>query len=188
MDLEKLKTRIKDYSYRENHEQLFTLASGSQSPYYFDLKQTLLQPEYLKIAAQCMSSQMREVLGRMPDAVTGLTMGADPLVYSIAVMSVESDHTVFPLPVRKKTKSHGSQKRVEGILDDRIRQGLVVLIDDVITTGGSTLQAWEALSEIGISVQHAFCILDRIEGGADALEKQGVQLHSLFTRADFSEK
>lgn len=187
MSLEKLKRRIREYSYRENHEEMFTLASGKKSPYYFDLKQTLLEPEFLELAAKEMGALMKRTLGGLPEGLSGLTMGADPLVYAIAVGAIGEGRRVYPLPVRKKTKGHGSQKRVEGLVDEA-RRGVVVLVDDVITTGGSTLQAWEALQEVGIEVKDAFCVLDRLEGGGEAMLEKGLRLHHLFTRKDFSEK
>lgn len=183
---EKIRDRIKEVSYKENHIEKFKLASGGESPYYFDLKQVLLDPWYLKMTIGSLMTLMSDVLGELPKAVSGLTMGADPLVYGI---SLRTNTDIYPLPVRKATKDHGSKKRVEGLTDMiTLTSQNVVLIDDVITTGGSTLQALDALEEMSFEVNYAFCVLDRKEGGRKNLADRGVELYSLFTIDDFRDQ
>jgi len=179
-----LKKYILEHSYRENHEQMFTLASGKKSPYYFDLKMTIFYPPNLLMASKLMLNLIYQTLGKKPDYAGGLTMGADPLVYGISSLSAERGDLIYPLIVRKQSKDHGSKKRVEGIIENAANKE-IILIDDVITTGGSTLQAYEALCEVGFKPKYAFSILDREEGGLMNLAASGVTLKSLFSLADF---
>lgn len=174
---------IKEHSYRENHETPFTLASGKKSPYYFDLKQTLFHPIWCNKAVELMFKQIKEVTPNVK-AVAGLTMGSDPLVYLIA-MSQSTENLIYPIVIRKKSKDHGTAKRAEGLISALKPSDEVVLIDDVITTGGSTLQADEVLRELGFKPKHAFCVVDRKEGGKENLQARGVELHSLFDLDDF---
>ncbi|MDH4261891.1 MAG: orotate phosphoribosyltransferase [Spirochaetia bacterium] len=185
---QKLKQVIIQRSYKENHEEMFTLASGKKSPYYFDLKQTLLHPEYLKLAALGLYNLMTKQFEKMPSAIGGLTMGADPLVYSICNLSLESGSIIYPFVVRKQVKDHGSKKRIEGLVGEVPKEAKVVLIDDVITTGNSTIEALRAIEEAGYKPTSAFCIVDRMEGGKENLKKAGVDLYSLLDLNDFSSK
>jgi len=183
-----LRPIISERSYRENHQELFTLASGKKSPYYFDLKQTLMDPLYLKMAAKGLHLLMQQKLSYLPKAAGGLTMGADPLVYTVSLLSTHEESVVYPLVVRKATKDHGSKKRIEGRLSQIQPEDRVVLIDDVITTGGSTLQAYEVLKEAGLKIDAAFCVLDRKEGGAENFASHGINLYPLFELEDFASK
>jgi orotate phosphoribosyltransferase len=180
-----LKARIIEKSYKENHEEMFLLASGKKSPYYFDLKQTLLHPDYLKAAARGLMYLMVKSTGKLPKAAGGLTMGADPLVYTISVLSSEFKNTIYPFVIRKQVKDHGSKKRLEGLTSEVSFNDHVVLIDDVITTGKSTIEALDVLLDFGFNPQYAFCILDREEGGRENLKNRGVELVSLFNLSDF---
>ncbi|GEM_PF-91633 len=188
MKKDALRTAIQEHSYRENHVEMFTLASGKKSPYYFDLKKTLLNPAFLETAAELLLADMEKTLGRFPDAVAGLTMGADPLIYAIVLEAHRRGKQIYPVVVRKVAKDHGSGKRAEGLLSRLPVDPLVVLIDDVITTGGSTLQAFNAMKELKYNPHYAFCVLDRKEGGRENLTAEGVMLHSLFSLEDFREQ
>lgn len=178
---------IKKYSYKENHQELFTLASGKKSPHYFDLKQTLLQPQFLWMASQLFFEKIQEVFSEnFPYALGGLTMGADPLVYGTSLYALQKNVSALPVVVRKAGKDHGSKKRAEGKLETILAdKGELVLIDDVITTGGSTLQAHSVLQAMNVPIAHAFCLVDRLEGGIEAMAKANVKLHSIFTLNDF---
>jgi orotate phosphoribosyltransferase len=182
----KLKAVIIERSYKENHNEMFTLASGKKSPYYFDLKQTLLHPEYLILASQGLYYLISKHLEKLPAAIGGLTMGADPLVYSICAMSIESGSIIYPFVVRKQTKDHGSKKRIEGLIHEVDKNAQVALIDDVITTGNSTIEALRAIEEAGFKPTSAFCVVDRLEGGRENLKQAGVELYSLLDLNDFS--
>jgi len=180
-----LKEAIRKFSYRENHADPFTLASGKKSPYYFDLKQTLLQPQYLALAGRIVAQMVAQhYQGKVVAA--GLTMGADPIIYSACLADVANLELV-PAIVRKEAKDHGTGKKIE-ILKGIDTATPCVMVDDVITTAGSTLKAHAAMLEAGFGIRHAICILDRGEGGAAALEAQGVKLLSAFTAAEFKER
>lgn len=181
---DELKKAIAEQAYKENHENPFKLASGRLSAYYFNLKTVLLQPAFLETAARLMSELIKKKTGGA-EAAGGLTMGADPLVYAISLIS---PGTLLPLVVRKEAKDHGSGRRVEGRLDMIGNRASVVLIDDVITTGKSTLQAYEALKAEGLEPAYAFCVVDRHEGGRENLAAAGVELCPLFTLEDFRKK
>lgn len=176
---------IRERSYKYNDVEPFKLASGKTSPYYFDLKQTLLDPYFLSLTAKCLLALIEREFGARPVAISGLTMGADPLVYSVSLLTAKDRTPIYPLPVRKAVKDHGSKKRIEGLLDKVSKTDKIALIDDVITTGGSTILALEALQEAGFTISHAFCVLDRNEGGREALSGLGVKIASLFTKEDF---
>jgi len=182
---QELKTVIISRSYKENHSEMFTLASGKKSPYYFDLKQTLLHPAYLKLAARGLYFLMLQNLETMPSAVGGLTMGADPLVYSVCSMSIDSNALIYPFIVRKQVKDHGSKKRIEGLIQEVPHDAVFAMIDDVITTGNSTIEALRAIQEAGFKPAWAFCVVDRMEGGEANLENAGLKLFSLLNLEDF---
>jgi len=191
-DIEEIRKQLKavivERSYKENHTEMFTLASGKKSPYYFDLKQTLLHPRYLKLASAGLFYLMSKHLEKLPAAAGGLTMGADPLVYTICSMSLETGSVIYPFVVRKQVKDHGSKKRIEGLINEVPKDAPVVLIDDVITTGNSTIEALRALEEAGYKPRAAFCVVDRMEGGRENLKAAGVELYSLLDLTDFSSR
>lgn len=181
----KFKEAIRTFSYRENHEQPFTLASGKKSPYYFDLKQTLLQPEYLKLAGRLVAMTLAQhYSGKVVAA--GLTMGADPIIYSACLAGINPPELI-PAIVRKEAKDHGTGKKIE-MLKGIETSTPCVMVDDVITTAGSTLKAFAAMREAGFTVKHAVCILDRGEGGSAALAEQGIELLPIFRAEEFRQK
>lgn len=171
------------YAYRETP---FTLASGKMSHHYFNCKKITLHPERLSLLARAIRDELIPTLDREKgqdfEAVGGLTLGADPIAYALSLAYQQNQKVVFPLIVRKQTKDHGTGKKIEGEVD-RVRK--VLLLDDVITTAGSSLKAVEAFREAGLIVTDAVCIVDREEGGKENLEKASVRLHSLFRKTDF---
>jgi len=173
---------MKKYSYRYS-ETPFRLASGLESHHYFNCKEITLHPERLAKLADCM---IDELIPKMPgsfDSLGGLTLGADPLSYALSLAYHQRNRLIYPLIVRKEAKGHGTGQQIEGFWKE-VKQCLV--IDDVITTGGSTIKAVNALRAAGIEVTKGICILDREEGGKEALEKIGVHMESLFKKADFT--
>jgi orotate phosphoribosyltransferase len=165
------------FKYRDNPP--FTLTSGAISPYYFDCKAATLDPEGCSLIGQLIFQKIKDF---NIDAVGGLTLGADPISLAISLEAYKNSAVIYPLIVRKEPKKHGTQKWIEGILD---KVNKVMAIDDVITTGKSTIQAIEKLRESGFKVEKAFVIIDREEGGRENIEKIGVEVLSLFKRADF---
>jgi orotate phosphoribosyltransferase len=170
----------KSFIYRDNPP--FTLVSGRQSPYYFDCKATTLDPEGCTLVGELM---FEAVKGLGADAAGGLTLGADPIALSTSLAAYRQGVRIYPLVVRKEPKKHGTQKWVEGVLDSVKR---VVVIDDVITTGGSTITAIERLRESGLEVIRAAVIIDREEGGRESIEATGVKVISIFKRSDFDKR
>ena len=170
----------KSFMYRDNPP--FTLVSGKQSPYYFDCKATTLDPEGCILIGKCMFELIKDL---QADAIGGLTLGADPISLATAMEAYQQGKTLFPLIVRKEPKKHGTQKWIEG---NTANVKKVIAIDDVITTGGSTITAIERLTESGLQVIAAAVIIDREEGGSEAIEEKGIKVYSLFKRSDFDKK
>ncbi|HEX9893393.1 MAG TPA: orotate phosphoribosyltransferase [Gemmatimonadales bacterium] len=155
----------------------FVLASGRQSSYYIDARLTTMSAEGIHLIGQAGLAAIRQA-GWEPAAVGGLTMGADPVAYAIAAASRESPPIIDAFSVRKDPKAHGTKRRVEG----NFGRGLsVVVTEDVITTGGSALQAIEAIREEGGVVLGVLAVVDREEGGSAAIEEVGVSVVSLTT-------
>ena len=173
-DYSALLTLLAERSARRGH---FTLASGKQSDFYIDARLTTMSPEGLSIIGSLALSTLRES-GWKVDAVGGLTLGADPISYAISYASAASDHPLRAFTVRKEPKAHGTGKLLEG----PIREGdRVAVIEDVITTGGSALRAIEAVRSAKASVVGVLALVDREEGGRQAIEKAGVSVISLVT-------
>jgi orotate phosphoribosyltransferase len=155
----------------------FTLASGKQSKYYIDARLTTMSPEGLSVIGRLGLSTLRQS-GWAIDAIGGLTLGADPISYAISYASAESDHPLRAFTVRKETKTHGTGRLIEG----PFREGdHVVVIEDVITTGGSALRAIEAVRAAHGTVEGVLALVDREEGGRQAIESAGVSIISLVS-------
>ncbi len=176
---EQLFEKLFNQSFVYRDDPPFTLVSGKKSPYYFDCKATTLDPEGLFLVGKVMFDAIRDVEA---DAVGGLTLGADPISLVTCLEAFQNRRALNPLIVRKESKKHGTQKWIEGSLEGVKK---VIAIDDVITTGGSTITAIERLRESGLEVVKAAVLIDRDEGGRENIEKLGIDVISLFTRADF---
>jgi orotate phosphoribosyltransferase len=155
----------------------FKLSSGKESDFYVDARLTTMSPEGLALIGPLALSMLRETGWRI-DAVGGLTLGADPISYAISYASASSDHPLRAFTVRKEAKAHGTGKLLEG----PVREGdFIAIIEDVITTGGSALRAIEAVRSAKASVTGVLALVDREEGGRQAIEKAGVSVVSLTT-------
>ncbi|EKO16314.1 orotate phosphoribosyltransferase [Leptospira kirschneri str. H2] len=173
---------IRTYVYRYS-EQPFTLASGKKSRHYFNCKEITLVPDRLEFLCKFIVEQHLGESGiLLPQAFGGLTMGADPICYGISLEFRKQNKNVYPLIVRKLSKDHGTKKLVEGSAH-LVKQ--CVVVDDVITTGGSTIQAIHSLRDCGIKVVQGVCILDRQEGGKEAILAEGVEMFPIFKKSDF---
>jgi orotate phosphoribosyltransferase len=159
-----------------------TLSSGRTSDFYVDCKRVTLDPEGAYLTAKHFLEMMR------PDvsAVGGLTLGADPIVASIAVLSHIQGRGLPALIVRKEPKKHGTMSFVEGPLLEKGAR--VAVIEDVVTSGASILRAIERIAAVGYQPVQALAILDRMEGGRETLEARGFRLESIFTRDDLKIK
>jgi orotate phosphoribosyltransferase len=178
---EKLFEYMKNYAYKYSQEP-FKLASGKLSHHYFNCKEILLFPDRLELLANYLISVHLPTYELEPESIGGLTMGADPICYAVSLAYQRAGLIVYPLIIRKEAKDHGTKNQIEGAIS-RVKSCIVV--DDVITTGGSTIKAIEALRNNGINVNNAICILDREEGGRDALSALGVKLFPIFKKSDF---
>lgn len=158
----------------------FTLASGRQSDLYIDCRPTTMHPEGLAAIGPLGLQAMAE-RGWRPDAVGGLTLGADPVSYAIAYASQLAGTPVRAFTVRKEAKSHGTGKVIEGAFEANDQ---VVVIEDVITTGGSALRAVEALRAAGGQVVGVLAVVDREEGGREAIQATGLEVETLVRASE----
>lgn len=159
----------------------FVLASGQRSNVYVDARLTTCRAVAMPLIGRAFLEKMRE-RGWQPDAVGGLTMGADPIAAAVARESVEQGRPIDLFVVRKEPKKHGLHRYVEGLPKT---EGLsVVVVDDVCTTGGSTVTAVHHCRESGMNVLGAICLVDREQGGRQALAEAGCDLESIFTMRD----
>jgi orotate phosphoribosyltransferase len=153
----------------------FTLASGRQSDLYIDARLTTMSPDGLAIIGPLALARIR-ARGWHADAVGGLTLGADPVSYAIAHASALAATPVRAFTVRKEAKAHGTGKVIEGPFQAGDH---VVVIEDVITTGGSALRAVDAIRAAGGVVVGVLAVVDREEGGREAIEAAGLPVESL---------
>ncbi|NIM19209.1 MAG: orotate phosphoribosyltransferase [Candidatus Latescibacteria bacterium] len=153
----------------------FTLASGMKSDYYINGKLTTLNSRGAYLAARIFLAMIGD---DVPDAVGGLTIGADPIIGSMLALAGMEDLPLKGFIVRKAAKEHGTQSLVEGDLSEGDR---VVVIEDVITTGGSSLKAIEAVKSLGCEVTRVLVIVDRQQGAQENLKKNGYRLESIFS-------
>jgi len=158
------------------------LASGRESDFFIDCKQTALTAEGHALIGELML----DALGQLPEcqAVGGVELGGCPLASAVALVSHQRGRDLPALYVRKARKDHGTAKLVEG--DKSLRPGIkVALLEDVITTGGSSLKAVETLKTAGAEVVGIVALVDREEGGAETIREAGLPLVSIARRSDF---
>ena len=164
----------------------FTLASGAKSDLYVNCKKTALDPAGALLIGAVGWDLVRQTAAELNvqiDAIGGLTMGADPISLSIGMAAQRETpgHPLQTFTVRKAAKGYGMKKLIEGNFSGG---DTVVVVDDVVTTGGSTLQAIEAVEAEGGKVAFVFALVDRLEGGRQNIEARGYRVAPLFTRAD----
>lgn len=158
----------------------FTLASGRTSHYYIDGRKITLSAEGAPLIAAGILDLLREEAGI--GAVGGLTLGADPIVGAVlGLAGLQGLSSLRGFLVRKQAKAHGTGNLVEGPLEPG---STVAIVDDVATTGGSSLQAVDAVEAVGCKVAMVIVVLDRLEGAADAFAARGLRFHSLLTIRD----
>lgn len=159
-----------------------TLSSGKESDFYLDLRTSMMRPRGLQLAGRLLFEQLRR--GPRVDAVGGMVVAAVPVVASIVLAAASVDDEWRELVgffVRKETKKHGMGKQIEG----GFAPGQTVcLVEDTMTTGGSTLQALEAVEAAGGKPVRVLCVFDRGEGAREAFAAKGLELESIFERAD----
>ena len=156
----------------------FVLASGARSSVYVDCRTTTTHAEGLYLIGRLGLAAIAEL---RPDSIGGLTMGADPVAYAIAHASWIAGDPVHAFSVRKEAKAHGTGKRIEGSFMAGQR---VVVVEDVITSGGSALRACEAVRSEGGEVLTVFALVDRESGGREAIQAAGYPVRALFGLAE----
>lgn len=181
----KLLQIIRDKSYREGD---FTLASGQKSKFYIDLKATTLHPEGALLIGQLVVEEMQRSDAQpllQIDAVGGLTLGADPIATSVSLAAHAAGIFWPAFIVRKEPKAHGTSRYIEGV--ENMKPGAKVLVlEDVVTTGGSSVKAIERLREAGFQPVAVLTVVDREQGGKAAFEQLGVRFYSLLKISDLS--
>lgn len=169
---------LKDLSYEEGE---FTLASGKKSNFYIDCKETTLNPEGMYLVGTLMYQLVLEVPG--VEAVGGVSVGGDPLVCSTVLISRALGEPLPGFFIRKEPKGHGTNLWLEG--GKNLRKGMkVVILEDVVTTGGSSLKAVEITEREGFKVIGVIAMLDRLDGGKETIEAKGYTFKSIATLND----
>ena len=179
MDRQVLLDRLAREAYR--HGQ-FTLASGRSSNHYVNCKPVALSGSGLAL----LSPAMLALVDNNAAAVGGLTLGADPLVSGVAMAAAQQGRDLNALIVRKQAKGHGTGAWLEGPLPEA--GALVTVLEDVVTTGGSSIQAVNQLKEAGYDVRRVITIVDREEGGQEAMDEVGLELVSLFRLSEVASR
>ncbi|HOU50433.1 MAG: orotate phosphoribosyltransferase [Smithella sp.] len=182
MTIEKMKERlgeiILEKSFKYSEDPPFTLASGRQSNYYFNCKPTTLDPEGMNLIGAIIFDLVKDT---DITAAGGLTLGADPIANALAVISYQKGKPVKSFIVRKDVKDHGTKSAIEG----NVRPGeKIAIIDDVITTGGSTIAAIEQARKSGLDIEMVITLIDREEGGRENILKYVDNVRSILTRTD----
>jgi orotate phosphoribosyltransferase len=152
----------------------FTLSSGQKSTYYIDGKLSTLDSRGAFLVARVFLAMLSD---DVPDAVGGLTLGADPIVGSMLALAGLEDLELRGFIVRKRAKEHGTQSLVEGAVGKGDR---AVVVEDVLTTGASSLKAIEAVRGAGCTVDRVLVIVDREQGGRENLKKAGCRVEAIF--------
>lgn len=175
-DREQLKSLIAEHALKFGD---FTLASGKKASYYLDCRQVTLNSVALPLIGAGMLDLVKDDL---PDLVGGMAIGADPITAAILTMAGSQGLNLRGVMVRKEPKAHGTMKFVEGPYREGER---LVIVEDVVTTGGSSLLAIERCEAVGLKIERVLAIVDRLEGGREAFAAKGYELSTLFTVEDF---
>jgi orotate phosphoribosyltransferase len=176
-DLAALISLLKERSVRFGD---FTLASGARSSWYIDCRLTTMSAPGQRLIGPIALRAMGDA-GWTPDAIGGLTMGADPVAYAIAAASMDTPRPIDAFSVRKEAKRHGTGRRIEG---NFTAGAAVVVIEDVITSGSSAITAIDAIREEGGRVLGLLALVDRGAGGRERIAAAGVPVRALVTAAD----
>jgi orotate phosphoribosyltransferase len=179
---QRLKEVLCSQSLQMNTGRDYELHSGEKTKIYVDAKLTTLDPEAFPLVGRVFLDQLQEQMW-WPEAVGGLTVGADPIALAISTESFKAGHRINAFIVRKEAKKHGMNKFIEGLPDPKGRR--VVIIDDVCTRGDSTAQAVQKALEAEMIVLGAICLVDREHGASNLLrERFGVYLRRIFTLSE----
>lgn len=182
MNIDEMKLRLteiileRSFQYRDNPP--FTLASGKTSNYYFNCKTTTMDPEGMHLIGDILFEML---IDEDITAAGGLTLGADPMANALSLISYQKGRPIKSFVVRKDVKDHGTKKGIEGNIVPGER---VAILDDVITTGGSTITAIEIVRDAGLKVDRVIALIDREEGGRENIKKYIDRVDSVLTRSE----
>ncbi|MBE9232684.1 orotate phosphoribosyltransferase [Cuspidothrix issatschenkoi LEGE 03284] len=182
-DLTVLREKLLDlFCHLAYQEGDFVLSSGQRSSYYINGKQVTLHPQ----GALALARLLLPLLPEDTQAVAGLTLGADPIVSAVSVVSVYENRAIPALIIRKEAKGHGTMAYIEG---PSLPPGAkVVVLEDVVTTGQSALKAVERLQAAGYTVDRVISLIDRLQGGGELYQSVGLQFVALFTIEDLQKR
>ena len=174
---------IRDRSFRQGGR--FTLVSGRTSTIYFNLKPAMLDPDGARLIGAALAGK---AVALKATCISGLEMGAVPLVAAAAAMSAVAQKPLRACFIRKQAKEHGTKSLIEGLAEGEDLAGRsVVVVEDVTTTGGSAIKAIAVLRETGALVEHVVTLVDREEGAAEAFAAAGITLHALYRKSEFAD-
>jgi orotate phosphoribosyltransferase len=181
-----MKTRlielIIEKAFKYSEEPVFKLVSGRMSNYYFNCKAVTLKPEGMYLIGNIIYDQVKKLNVK---GIGGLTLGADPIADAVAYTSYLKEKPIEAFVVRKSAKSHGTMQWIEG----NITAGdSVVIVDDVITTGKSTIEAITRAKEAGLEIVKVIALIDRQEGGREAIKALGYDAEAIVTRDEVMER
>jgi orotate phosphoribosyltransferase len=182
MTIDKMKERLGEIiierSFKYSEDPPFTLASGKKSNYYFNCKPTTLDPEGMNLIGAIVFDMLKDT---DITATGGLTLGADPIANALSVISYQKGKPIKSFIVRKDIKDHGTKSAIEG----NVRSGeKVAIIDDVITTGASTITAIEQARKEGLKVELVITLIDREEGGKENILQHVDNIKSILSRTE----
>lgn len=171
---------LRERGFRRGH---FVLSSGKESDFFIDCKPAVLLARGHALAGAALLARIRDFLGPV-SAVAGVELGGCPLASAVACASWAEGRPIDAVYIRKAAKEHGSRKMLEGA-DHLAPRAELAIVEDTVTTGGSTLRAVHAVRDNGLEVAGVIAVVDRLEGGADAIRRAGVAFSALYDRTDF---
>jgi orotate phosphoribosyltransferase len=177
-----LRKLLTERSFKYSNEPIFPLASGRMSQFYVDCKMTTMNSKGSVLIGNLVYGLVESLSIK---GIGGLTLGADPIANATALIAGLKDVELNSFSIRKEPKKHGLKKWIEGEINPKDR---VVIIDDVITTGGSALKAIDRAIEYGLEIVAVVVLVDREEGGKQNIEKRGFSVKALFTKSDLMEE
>ncbi len=161
----------------------FTLASGKKSDFYIDLRRISFDGEYLYMIGKLLYDEIKNAEDLKFSVIAGVPVGGMPLISAMLVTSFLDGNPLKSVVIRKEKKEYGKGNLIEPV--QFLSKGAnILIIEDVVTTGGSILKALKNARDEGYKITDAVCIVDRQEGGAEFLKENGIKLHSIFTKAD----
>ncbi|MEW6333673.1 MAG: orotate phosphoribosyltransferase [Thermodesulfobacteriota bacterium] len=179
---ERLIQIVLERSFKYSEDPPFTLVSGLKSNYYFNCKPTTLDPEGMNLIGEIIWDMLA---GSAVTAAGGLTLGADPIANALSVISFQKGRPIKSFVVRKDVKDHGTRKAVEGNVEPGEQ---VAIIDDVITTGISTITAIERAREAGLLIERVIVLIDRQEGGKENILVHTPRVEAVLTRTEIMDR